>query len=303
MTSIRLFALGETLGVWVMLFFIGLAIVVGSILGGYMPHGDLAVLWQPLELLIIGGCAFGAFVISNPKSVIIGAFKGFVRSLKGPAYNKQSYVELLTLLYTVLRLVKTKGALAIESHIENPHESILFEAFPDFAKNHHAMTFLCDYLRMMTMGTENAYQMEALMDEEIETHHLEAGQITSALTTVGDGLPAFGIVAAVLGIIVTMASILEPPEVLGALIGGAMVGTFLGILLAYGLVTPIANSLKACDEADGKYLLCIKAALIAHMQGHAPIIAVEFARKVLYSLERPSFEELEDSVNEAPSVA
>ncbi len=286
-----------------MLFFIGLAIVVGSILGGYMPHGDLAVLWQPLELLIIGGCAFGAFVISNPKNVIIGAFKGFVRSLKGPAYNKQSYVELLTLLYTVLRLVKTKGALAIESHIENPHESILFEAFPDFAKNHHAMTFLCDYLRMMTMGTENAYQMEALMDEEIETHHLEAGQITSALTTVGDGLPAFGIVAAVLGIIVTMASILEPPEVLGALIGGAMVGTFLGILLAYGLVTPIANSLKACDEADGKYLLCIKAALIAHMQGHAPIISVEFARKVLYSLERPSFEELEDSVNEAPSVA
>jgi chemotaxis protein MotA len=286
-----------------MMFFAGLAIVVGSILGGYMPHGDLGVLWQPLELLIIGGCAFGAFVISNPKNVIIGAFKGFVRSLKGPSFNKSNYIELLTLLYTVLRLVKTKGALAIESHIENPEESSLFTAFPGFAKNHHAVTFLCDYLRMMTMGTENAYQMEALMDEEIGTHHLEQEQITTALTTVGDGLPAFGIVAAVLGIIVTMGSILEPPEVLGALIGGAMVGTFLGILLAYGLVSPIANSLKACDEADGKYFLCIKAALIAHMQGHAPIISVEFSRKLLFSLERPSFVELEESVNEAPSVA
>ena len=286
-----------------MLFFIGLAIVLGSILGGYMPHGDLDVLWQPLEFLIIMGCAFGAFVISNPKSVIIGAFKGFLRSLKGPSFNKQSYIELLTLLYTVLKLVKTKGALVIESDIENPEESTLFAAFPGFSSNHHAMTFLCDYLRMMTMGTENAYQMEALMDEEIETHHLEQSQITTALTTVGDGLPAFGIVAAVLGIIVTMASILEPPEVLGALIGGAMVGTFLGILLSYGLVSPIANSLKACDEADGKYFLCIKAALIAHMQGHAPIISIEFARKVLFSLERPSFTELEESLDEAPSVA
>ena len=286
-----------------MLFAVGLVIVVGSILGGYMPHGDLAVLWQPLELLIIAGCAFGAFVISNPKNVIIGAFKGFIRSLKGPSFNKKSYLELLTLLYTVLKLVKTKGALAIESHIETPEESTLFAAFPEFAKNHHAVTFLCDYLRMMTMGTENAYQMEALMDEEIETHHLEQAQITTALTIVGDGLPAFGIVAAVLGIIVTMASILEPPEVLGALIGGAMVGTFLGILLAYGLVSPIANSLKACDEADGKYFLCIKAALVAHMQGHAPVISIEFARKVLFSLERPSFIELEDSVNETPTFA
>lgn len=286
-----------------MLFFIGVAIVTGSILGGYMPHGDLSVLWQPLEYLIIMGCAFGAFVISNPKSVIIGAFKGFLRALKGPSFNKQDYIELLTLLYTVLKLVKTKGALVIESHIENPEESSLFKAFPEFAKNQHAMTFLCDYLRMMTMGTENAYQMEALMEEEIETHHLEQAQITNALTIVGDGLPAFGIVAAVLGIIVTMASILEPPEVLGALIGGAMVGTFLGILLSYGLVSPIANSIKACDEADGKYFLCIKAALVAHMQGHAPIIAIEFARKLLFSLERPSFLELEESVNEAPSIA
>ena len=164
----RSFAHGEMLGVCLMLFFVGLLIVIGSILGGYMPHGDLAVLWQPLEILIISGCAFGAF-------------KGFLRSLKGPAYNKKSYIELLTLLYSVLKMVKTKGALVIESHIENPEESSLFAAFPEFSKNHHAMTFLCDYLRMMTMGTENAYQMEALMDEEIETHHLEQAQFTGAL--------------------------------------------------------------------------------------------------------------------------
>ena len=244
-----------------------------------------------------------AFIIANPKNVIMGAIKGFMQVLKGSPYNKDGYLELLTLLYAVLRMAKTKGALALESHIEAPHESELFNNYPKFSGDHHALTFLCDYLRMMTMGTENAYQMEDLIDAEIETFHAEHAQYSDAINGIGDGLPAFGIVAAVLGVINTMGSILEPPEVLGGIIGGALVGTFLGVLAAYGVVLPIGSSLKSVAESEIKYYLCIKAALVAHMQGHAPMIAVEFARKSLYSEFRPSFAEVEEAMNDVPAAA
>jgi chemotaxis protein MotA len=286
-----------------MLFGIGMVVLIGSILGGFMPHGDIAVLWQPLEILIIGGSAAGGFIIANPKNVIMGSIKGFMQVLKGSPYNKVGYLELLTMLYAVLRMAKTQGSLALETHIDAPHESELFSRYPKFAGDHHALTFLCDYLRMMTMGTENAYQMEDLIDAEIETLHAEHSQYSNAINGIGDGLPAFGIVAAVLGVINTMGSILEPPEVLGGMIGGALVGTFLGVLAAYGVVLPIASSLKAVAEAEIKYYLCIKAALVAHMQGHAPMIAVEFARKSLYSEFRPSFAEVEDAMNDVPAAA
>lgn len=286
-----------------MLFFVGLIILFGSILAGYLPHGKIEVLWQPLEVVIICGSAFGAFIIANPKAVIIKSFKSIGKIIKGTPHNKASYLDLLTLLYTLLRMAKTKGTLALESHIEKPEESSLFKAYPDFLANTHATTFLCDYLRMMTMGTENAFQMETLIDEEIETHHAENSQVIDAITTVGDGLPAFGIVAAVLGIIITMGSILEPPEILGGMIGAALVGTFLGILLAYGVVTPMANALRAYADSDTKYYYCMRAALVAHMQGHAPVIAVEFARKMLFAEERPSFIEVEDAMNDVPAQA
>ena len=286
-----------------MYFAIGMIVLIGSILGGFMPHGDLAVLWQPLEILIIGGSAAGGFIIANPKNVIVGSIKGFVSVLKGSPYNKGGYLELLTMLYAVLRMAKTQGALALESHIEEPHESDLFNSYPKFAADHHALTFLCDYLRMMTMGTENAYQMEDLIDAEIETLHAEHTQYSDAINSIGDGLPAFGIVAAVLGVINTMGSILEPPEVLGGMIGGALVGTFLGVLAAYGVVLPLGSALKALAEAEIKYYLCMKAALVAHMQGHAPMIAVEFARKSLYSEFRPSFFEVEEAMNDVPAPA
>ena len=286
-----------------MLFFVGMIVLFGSILAGYMPHGNLDVLWQPLEVVIIVGAALGAFIVANPKSVIVKSFKSLGHIIKGSPHNKEGYLDLLTLLYMLLRMAKTSGTLALESHIETPEESSIFKNFPNFLANTHATTFLCDYLRMMTMGTENAFQMETLIDEEIETHHAEHSQIIDAITTVGDGLPAFGIVAAVLGIITTMGSILEPPEVLGGMIGAALVGTFLGILLAYGVVTPMANALKAYAEADTKYYYCMRAALVAHMQGHAPVIAVEFARKMLFAEERPSFSEVEDAMSEVPSAA
>ncbi|MDF1731055.1 MULTISPECIES: flagellar motor stator protein MotA [unclassified Minwuia] len=285
-----------------MFFIIGVLVVIGSVLGGYLPHGSFAVLVQPLEVLIICGAAFGGFIISNPKTVIFGVFKSIGKILKGQPYNKAAYVELLTMQYTIYKLAKAKGMLALEAHIEDPEKSSIFSAFPNFMKNHHAVEFVCDYLRLMTMGTENAHEMEALMDEDIETHHHEQHAIASAVTTVGDGLPAFGIVAAVLGVIVTMSSISEPPEVLGGLIGAALVGTFLGILLAYGFVGPMGKNLENYAEAEGKYYQCLKAGMLAYLNGYAPAVSVEFARKTLYSHERPSFSELEEAVENAPKI-
>ncbi len=286
-----------------MFFLIGLVIVFGSVLGGYLPHGEFGVLVQPLEVVIICGAAFGAFVISNPKHVLIGCAKHMGRLMKGTPYNKEVYLELLTLQFAVFKLAKTKGALALETHIENPEDSDLFQEFPKFAGNHHAVEFMCDYLRLITMGSENPHELEALMDEELETHHAENHGVAAAITTVGDGLPAFGIVAAVLGVIITMGSITEPPEVLGTLIGGALVGTFLGILLAYGVVSPMGKSLEAYADADGKYYECMKQGLLAYLNGYAPQVCVEFARKTLYSHERPSFAEVEEAMENVPSTA
>jgi chemotaxis protein MotA len=285
-----------------MFFIIGLLVVFGSVLGGYLPHGDFSVLIQPLELLIIGGAAVGAFIISNPKPVLVAAGKHFGRLFKGSPYSKDAYLELLTLLFAVFKLAKTKGALALETHVENPEDSDLFQEFPIFAGNHHAVEFLCDYLRLVTMGSENPHELEALMDEDLETHHAESHNVANAFTTMGDGMPAFGIVAAVLGVIITMGSITEPPEILGGLIGGALVGTFLGILLSYGVIGPIGKNLEAYANADSKYYECIKQGLLAYLNGYAPQICVEFARKSLYSHERPSFQEVEEAMENIPSV-
>ena len=282
-----------------MFFIIGVVVVFGSVLGGYMPHGDLTVLMQPLEVLIICGAALGAFIISNPKPVLAKVLGTMGRVLKGPPHSRDSYLELLTLLYATFRLAKSKGMLALEPHVENPEESELFTNYPSFMGNQTALTFFCDYLRLLTMGTDNPHEIEALMDEDIETFHEEITHAASAVTTMADGLPAFGIVAAVLGVIITMGSITEPPEVLGALIGGALVGTFLGILLAYGLFGPIGSSMKAYADADIKYVHCIRSGLLAHLQGYAPAISVEFARKTLQTHERPSFMEVEEALDGA----
>ncbi|WP_119458269.1 flagellar motor stator protein MotA [Rhodospirillaceae bacterium SYSU D60014] len=286
-----------------MLIIVGAVVVVACVLGGYAAMGGhLVVLMQPFELVIIGGAAIGAFIIANPKVVLVRAGRSVRRILKGSSYDKESYVELLSVLYQLFKLAKTKGMLALESHVENPAESSLFQQFPSFAENETAMTFLCDYLRMLTLGTENPHEVEALIDEELETHHSEYTQVSSAIQTMADGLPALGIVAAVLGVIKTMGAITEPPEVLGQLIGGALVGTFLGVFLSYGFVGPMANAIKALDEAEMKYLQCIRAGLLAHMQGYAPAVSVEFARKALLQIDRPTFYEVEEAVQALPPV-
>jgi chemotaxis protein MotA len=285
-----------------MFLIIGAVVVFACVLGGYVAMGGkLGVLWQPFEAVIIVGAGIGAFIIGNPKSVIAKTGKAVGAAFKGAPYSKDDYIELLSMMFQVFKIAKSKGMLGLEAHIENPEESDLFADFPGFHGNHHAVTFFCDYLRMISLGTENAHELEALMDEELETHHHEHHQLGAAVQSMADALPALGIVAAVLGVIKTMGSITEPPEVLGKLIGGALVGTFLGVFVAYGFVGPLATSINAAYEAEGKYFQCIKAGLLAYMNGYAPAVCVEFARKALLSDVRPTFYEVEEATSALPN--
>jgi chemotaxis protein MotA len=275
---------------------VGILLVLVSVFGGYAAMGaHLEVLWQPFEGVIILGAAMGAFVIANPPAVLKSIGGLFGTLFRGPRYDKAAYLELLGLQYTLFKLAKSKGNLALEAHVENPSDSTIFSQFPKFSGDHHAVEFMCDYLRMITLGTENAHELEALMDEELETHHQERERIVGAVQALADGTPALGIVAAVLGVIKTMGSIDQPPEVLGHLIGGALVGTFLGVFVAYGFFAPMAQSLRNIYEAESKYYLSMKAGLLAHMAGYAPAVSIEFARKALMSDVRPTFIEVEQS--------
>jgi chemotaxis protein MotA len=283
---------------------VGTIIVFACVLGSYAAMGGhLEVLFQPFEFVIILGAAIGAFIIGNPAPVLksVPAMLGAI--MKGPKYKQECYVELLAMQFTLYKLAKQKGMTAIEPHIENPSESALFNEFPTFAANHHAVEFVCDYMRMLTMGADNVFEIEALMDEELETHHQEQERNVSALQSLADGTPALGIVAAVLGVIKTMGAISEPPEVLGHLIGGALVGTFFGVFVAYGFFAPMAASLKRTYEAESKYYLSLKAGLIAHISGQPPVMSVEFARKALFSEVRPTFSEVEEATSDLPAAA
>lgn len=257
----------------------------------------------PGEMVIILGIAIGAFIIANTTDQIKFTLKYF-KAIKQPtAYNKDDYLQMLGLLYSIFKLARTKGWLAMEQHIENPEQSELFNQFPKFARNHEGVLFLCDYLRIISLGNENPHELEALMDQEIETiehHHSQPGH---SLQTLSDGLPALGIVAAVLGIIKTMASISEPPEVLGKLIGAALTGTFLGVWLGYSFFAPIASAMLSRAESEVMYYKCIKIGILAFLQGAAPQVAIEFSRKLLPHEVQPQFLELEDYVNQLPSPA
>lgn len=280
-----------------MKFIIGVVVVLACVGGGFvLSHGHLAALWQPFELLIIGGAAFGAFIISNPGTVIKGSFGAIGRLLKGSKHNKQSYMELLALMFDLFTKARKEGMMALEADIDEPENSPLFQKYPAILKNHHVLDFIADYLRLMVGGNMNPFELENLMDVELETHHHEAAKVPAAITAVSDALPGFGIVAAVLGIVITMASIGGPIEELGVHVAAALVGTFLGILLAYGFVGPMATSLTNMNEDDSKVFECVKVCLMATLNGYAPQIAVEFGRKALGSHVRPGFQELEDFV-------
>ncbi|MDH5407768.1 MAG: flagellar motor stator protein MotA [Gammaproteobacteria bacterium] len=280
-----------------MKFILGIIIVCACVVGGYLgSHGKLEALWQPFELVIIGGGAFGAFIIANPMRVVMQVFKGTFGLVVPSKFNKKMYMDLLTLMYLLFAKARKEGLMSLESDIEEPHLSDVFKAYPSIRQNHHVMDFITDYLRLMVGGNMNAFELENLMDIELETHHHEAEQPSSAVQVVADGLPAFGIVAAVMGVVITMGYISEPPEVLGAHVGAALVGTFLGVLLAYGFASPIANALKTKAEDESKFLQCAKVCIMATLNGYTPQIAVEFGRKAITSDKRPGFLELEEHV-------
>lgn len=280
---------------------IGIVVTIACVIGGYAASGGhLDVLWQPFEFIIILGAAFGSMLLGNPKDIVMGVFKKFGMVFKGAHYKKDAYVEMLSMLYAVFKLAKTKGDLALESHVEKPDESPLFQKFPGFSSDHHVRTFLCDYLRLLTLGTSNAHELESIIDGELEAHHKHYHEISHAINLMADAMPALGIVAAVLGVIHTMGSITEPPEVLGHLIGAALVGTFTGVLVSYAFFAPFARNLQMSFDSDHYYLLAIKAGLLAHMQGYAPQVSIEFARKILPDSLRPTFQELEEVVTNLP---
>jgi chemotaxis protein MotA len=282
-----------------MFVIVGYVVVMIAVFGGYaLAGGKFAVIIKaaPVELFIIGGSALGAFFVGNDLKTIKATMGAVPTLFKGSKYTKARYMELMALLYEILAKARKEGLMSIEGDVENPHDSALFKKFPNISADHHLVEFITDYLRMMVSGNMNAHEIESLIDSEIETHHQEAHKPAGAIQAVGDGLPAFGIVAAVLGVVKTMASVGQPPAVLGQMIAGALVGTFLGILLAYGFVSPLAKVLEQKSEEAHKELQCVKTTLLASLQGYAPAIAVEFGRKVLFSTERPSFQELEAHV-------
>jgi chemotaxis protein MotA len=285
-----------------MLPILGYLVVAGAVFGGFaIGGGHLVTLWQPVELIIIAGAAAGAFFVGNSGKSIKATFKALPKAFGGSRHTKALYMELMALLYEVLAKVRKEGLMSVEADVEKPKESPLFSKYPRVLADHHATEFLVDYLRLMVGGNLNAFEIENLMDNEIDTHHHESAVPAGALAKLADALPAFGIVAAVMGVVHTMESVGIPPAELGKLIAAALVGTFLGILLSYGFVGPLATLLENKSDEEAKQYQCVKVVLLASMSGYAPQVAIEFGRKVLYSTERPSFSELEQEIKNRKS--
>jgi len=276
---------------------IGIAIVLGCVLGAFVSHGgNIFALYQPSELVIIGGAALGGFVISNGLGTLKHAFAGVMGMMKGPKYKKAHYMDLLGLLYDLFNIARKDGVLGLEREIDDPSKSAVFKKHELTLKDHHAVEFIQDYLRMMVSGDMNPFQLENLMDIELQTHHHEEEQVAQAISKVADALPGFGIVAAVLGIVNTMGALGGPVTEIGHKVAAALVGTFLGILMAYGFVGPMANAIENKAKEEATYLTVLKTCIVAMVQGYGPQIAVEFGRKVMPTAMRPTFAELEAHV-------
>jgi chemotaxis protein MotA len=283
---------------------IGIVLLFALVFGSYIiSGGNMGVIMHalPHEMMAIGGAGVAAFLISNPLPVIKGTLGGFGKVFAGAKWKPGDYRDLLSLLFLLTKTMKSKGVIALESHIEKPAESSIFSRYPKLMKDHFAVDFICDTLRMMTMNLEDPHQVEDAMEKQLEKHHHEHLGPPGAMTNLADALPALGIVAAVLGVIKTMGSITEPPEVLGTMIGGALVGTFLGVFLAYGLVGPMAVRLKSIIEEESAFYRIIQSVLVAHLHGNAAQISVEIGRGSVPSTAQPSFLELEEALSAIPN--
>jgi chemotaxis protein MotA len=289
-----------------MLAIAGILCVFVMVFGGYTWAGgkfDVILHSLPYELTMIFGAAVGAFLISQSGAGLKATLGALGKTFAGPKWKAKDYEDLLCLLFTLTKTIKSKGLIALEQHIENPHDSTIFKRYPKIAKDHFAMDFICDTIRMMTMSLEDPHQVETAMEKQLEKHHHEALVPAHALQSMADGLPALGIVAAVLGVIKTMSAITEPPEVLGGMIGGALVGTFLGVFIAYGFVGPMAQRLKAIYDEEGFFYHVIRDILVAHLHGNAAQVSVELGRGSVPSNLQPSFAKLEEAFKAIPSDA
>ena len=283
---------------------IGIVVLFVTVFGSFLiSGGKLGVILEalPHEMMAIGGAGVAAFLISNSMTTIKATFGGFSKVFAGPKWKPGDYRDLLSLLFLLTKTMKSKGVIALESHIEKPADSTIFARYPRLTKDHFAIDFICDTLRMMTMNLEDPHQVEDAMEKQLEKHHHEASMPSHALQSLADALPALGIVAAVLGVIKTMGSITEPPEVLGSMIGGALVGTFLGVFLAYGLVGPMATRMKEVVDEESSFYRIIQSVLVAHLHGNAAQISVEIGRGDVPSTAQPSFLEMEEALNAMPN--
>jgi chemotaxis protein MotA len=285
---------------------IGIVLLFGLVFGSFIMSGgkmDVIIEAAPHELMCILGAGIASFLISNSMTVIKATGGGFGKIFKGPKWKTSDYRDLLSLLFLLTKTMKSKGVIALESHIEKPNDSSIFQRYPKITKDHFAVDFICDTLRMMTMNLEDPHQVEDAMEKQLEKHHHEGLAPAHALQSLADALPALGIVAAVLGVIKTMGSITEPPAVLGAMIGGALVGTFLGVFLAYGLVGPFSTRLTAVVDEEGSFYKIIQSVLVAHLHGNAAQISVEIGRGSVPTPSQPSFLELEEALQQIPNEA
>jgi chemotaxis protein MotA len=287
-----------------MLVLVGSLVVISCVLGGYLlSHGHILALWQPYELMIIGGGSVGAFLSANPAKIVKEALSGIAGLVKGPKYRKQDYVDLLALLYDIFSLMRKQGLLALEPHIEDPQSSSVFTAYPRLIKEHHLIEFITDCLRLIVGGNMNPHELEQLLEVELETHQQEAEAPAMAVMKMADALPGFGIVAAVLGIVTTMSQLGGDTSQIGEHIAGALVGTFLGILLCYGFVGPLAAAMESRVHEDGRAFECVKVALLSSLRGYNPKVSVEFARKTLSAHMRPNFQDFEEHLKGARAGA
>jgi chemotaxis protein MotA len=286
---------------------IGIVIVFGAIIGGFlMEKGNMSVLLQPAELLIIAGAASGTLLVANPMRIIKGIVSGLLGTLKGSPFTKARYLNTLKMMYQFLNKVRKEGLLAVEMDVEKPAESTIFKNFPEFLADHHASDFLCDTLRTAITGGVEPFDMDQMMELDMEVHHHEAVQPVDSLNTVADALPGLGIVAAVLGVVITMGALGGPPEEIGRHVAAALVGTFLGILLCYGVVGPLAANMRKMAEEQNEYLHVLRVLLLAFLKGSAPMIAIEMGRRAIPACARPSFDEMEKTCKnktEAPAEA